>query len=249
MDSIDSFLLETKYCNFNNPAIKKLAQDLTRGCVNDQEKAVKLFYWVRDNIQYRFGPWNKIASDILRDGRGMCTNKAVLLTSLLRAEGIHAGFGILKVKGQEYFGPIAPIVLSGRVSKLSVHFYSYVFLDKKWIKIDPSVDIDLAQKTNYFNPTTQLTEWLGSEDATENLDPSHIISDEGPFASVESHLRKKPRSISRINFFVGNLYLDFLRSNKIKIVDPKQLGNLFESWLKKNKFFYYFLFKIYINIK
>ena len=192
------FLEETKYCNFNHPEIQKITSNITKNCKDDKEKSIALFYWVRDNIKYRFGNWGLSASEVLKQGHGMCTNKAVLLTTFLRASHIPAGFGILKVKGQEYFGLIAPKTLKDKVSKKSVHFYSYVNLDNKWIKIDPSVDRELANKTNYFNPTTELTEWLGDHDAMENLDPKDILEDLGPFFFVDDRLQKKPKKAKKI---------------------------------------------------
>jgi len=248
--NLNDFLKETKYCNFRHPLIHDKASEITKDCNNDQEKAVALFYWVRDNIKYRFGAWNKSASEVLHQKCGMCTNKAVLFTSLLRALGIPAGFGILKVKGQEYFGPIGPTVLMKRVGEISVHIYSYVFLSNKWFKVDTSVDVELSKKTNYFNPTTELTEWHGDNDATENLDPKHILSDSAPLFIIDKKLDRRPRNAKKVLFKIGNSYLDFLRQNNINIINPeKQLPTLFEIWLKKKHFLYYILYLFYFKIR
>ena len=248
-ENIKNFLQETKFCDFTSPNIQKIAQEITKSGVSDSEKSESLFYWVKENIKFEFGYWGVKASNVLQRKRGMCTNKAVLLTSFLRAVHIPAGFGILKVKGQEYFGPIAPVVLTNKVSSKSVHFYSYVNIDNKWIKIDPSVDSQLAIKTNYFNPTTELTEWSGDYDAMENLDPKNILEDLGPLFFIDDRLQKKPKKAKNILFKIGNYYLDFLRGNNIKIIDPKkQLEPLFKKWLKKNHFLNYILYILYFRI-
>jgi hypothetical protein len=246
---LKNFLVETEYCDINHPNIQKIAKKITKDCNSEREKAISLFYWVRDNIEYRFGSWSIKASDVLFKRYGMCTNKAVLLTSLLRTTKIPSGFGILKVKGQEYFGPIAPPILKQRVSKVSVHIYSYVYLDQKWLIIDSSVDKNLACKTNYFNPTTELSDWDGIHHAIENLDPKHIISDTGPLCNIDDKLNKKPRNSSNLLFFMGNAYLNFLRSNKILIHDTSELEPLFNKWIKKKYFFRYFLYIIYLKFK
>jgi len=247
--TLDVFLEETKYCDIGNLKIRNKVKSIVNNYDNDTEKAVALFYWVRDNIKYKFGSWSLQASDILDNGVGMCTNKAVLLTTFLRAAGIPAGFGILRVKGQDYFGPIAPKFLKDKVSKTSVHFYSYVNLNNRWIKIDSSVDNELSIKTNYFNPTTKLTEWSGDHDATENLDPSTILEDLGPFYNVDDKLQKKPRRAKYILLKIGNYYLDFLRQNSIKIVNPRvELEPLFKKWMWRKHFVYYIIYVIYFNI-
>lgn len=248
--NLKDFLLETEYCDFNDISIKNLANKITKDCDSSKEKAIRLFYWVRDNIPYKFCLWNKSASDVLEQGYGMCTNKSVLLTALLRASDLPAGFGVLKVRGKDYFGPIAPKTLKRRVGSHSVHIYSYVFLDGQWFKIDSSVDKNLSEKTNYFNPTTELTDWDGKSDAKENLDPEHILSDNGPIANIDDKLKKKPRNASKVLLNMGNYYLDFLRQNQVKIFDvDRQLDLLFKNWLKKNHFMYYLIYITYFNFK
>ena len=245
-----NFLEETEYCNFSHPIVKGLAIEITKNCNTDREKAVALFYWVRNNIQYTFGAWGIKASQVVLQKKGMCTNKAVLLTTLLRACNIPAGFGMLKVDAKEYFGPIIPPMFKDFLGKNSVHFYSYVCLDNKWIKIDSSVDPNLSEKTHYFNPTTQLTEWDGYLDATENLDESHIKSEHGPWANINDLLKKKPKNAKKIVTFSGNIYLFFLRQTEIKIQDTdRELESLFKKWLRKNNFLFYCIMMLFAKYK
>ena len=118
MDDLKDFLIKTEYCDFENEKIKKLAEELIKGCVSEKEKAVALFYWVRDNILYRVGLWNRKASETLAEGKGVCTSKANLLVALLRAVGIPAGYGVMRVKGREYFGQIVPNRLQNKINQV-----------------------------------------------------------------------------------------------------------------------------------
>jgi len=241
---MNNFLKETEYCDFSSPEIKKVALSFKKKYSNEKELAVALFYFVRDNILYRLGLWQKKASETLGEGKGTCTNKANLLVALLRACGIPAGYGVMKVKGKEYFGPIILPVFKNHVGEKSVHIYAFVFLNEKWIKCDSSDDKIFAERTSYFNPPSTLIEWDGEKDAPLNLSPEHILSDEGPLDNIEEMMLKKPRNAKWPALTLGNLYVEFLRENEKKISNPVELTSLFQKWLKKNRFIYYLIFSV-----
>lgn len=246
---IGDFLKKTYHCDFDHPEIKKLASSLAEGASGQEDVAVNIFYWVRDNIPYSFGSWQKKASDVLRRKRGMCTNKAVLTVTLLRSCGIPAAFGVWKVKGQEYFGQIGIPMLGGKVGRLSTHVFAGVFLNNEWLKIDPSADKILCDKTGYFNETTELVEWNGKTDALEKINLNHIVKEEWPLSDIEYRLKKKPRNAKGILVKMGNIYLDFLRNHLGRVDNPNELENLFKEWLLKNHLIYYFLFISSFKVK
>lgn len=239
-DDLKNFLIETEYCNFKYHSIAKLAKEINGGYTNNTDKSVAAFYWVRDNIRYSFGLWDKKASDVLQQEYGMCTNKAVLLTSLLRALGIPAGFIVLKVKGQEYFGPITPGVLKDYIEKISTHIHTCVFLKNRWLFIDPSVDKELADKTSYFNYTTELIDWDGSDNGKETIKSEHILNSSNPLFNIDDKLKRRPRKTTFILFKLGNLYLDFLRNNNQKL--GGDIDTIFKKWLRDKHFIYYCLY-------
>ena len=90
-ENLESFLQETEYCDCNHPVIKKLTEDFRSRYSNQRDLAVALFHFVRDDILYRVGLWNKKASETLDEKTGVCTNNANLLVALLRSVGIPAG--------------------------------------------------------------------------------------------------------------------------------------------------------------
>jgi Transglutaminase-like superfamily len=247
--NLSEFLQETRYCDCGNPAIMNLAHELTRNCSNDIERAIILFEYVRDNILYGFGEWGKKASTVLTEKRGMCTNSANLLVALLRSTGIPSGYGVMKVDTKEYFGPIMLPIFKDLVSEQSVHIYVYVYLNNKWVRCDPSVDKVFSEKTSYFSPTTELLVWNGLDDRVDSIDPKHIYSDSGPFSNIDDKLDKKPRGGTRNAIKIGNLYLDFLRENTIKVDNIEQLQPMFLSWLKIKYPVYYMSFLPIIRFK
>lgn len=241
---MDEFLRETEYCDFKKPEILELSQKLTSGFDNQKDKAVALFYWVRDNIHYRVGLWTRKASETLAERSGACTNSANLLVALLRASNIPAAYGVMRVDGQEFFGPINISSLKKRISKSSVHIYAQVYLNGKWIKCDPSTDVYLSQKTSYFNPQSKLVNWEGENDAMLNLDPAHILEDKNLLSNIDKIIVKKPKTGKAIGIKIANLYIKFLRNNEKIIKHPSELEPLFRSWLKKHSPRHHYLFAL-----
>ena len=243
-DNLQDFLKETKYCDVSHPLIQETASNLTKGISETPYKSQVLFNYVRDNIKYQFGKWGKKASKVLQEERGMCTNSANLFVALLRASNIPAGYGIMRVRGQEYLSSLTPPMFKSQISPQSVHIYSYVFLNGKWVKADPSIDKDFSRQVSGIDRSFNLARWDGSSDQVLDIKPNAILKEEGPLANIDVQLDKKPRHAKGWPLKVANLYLQFLRENgrHLKGKDAISLQQDFLLWLKKRYPFYYFLF-------
>ena len=89
----EEFLKPTEFIDSHSPEIQAFANQAIEGAQTDREKAVKLYYAVRDGIYYdpyRINPDRAAfkASAILRKGYGYCVGKAILLAAALRSQGI-----------------------------------------------------------------------------------------------------------------------------------------------------------------
>ncbi len=244
MEDIQNFLKETVFCDFSSGKIKDLSVEIAKNCKSDREFAVAAFYWVRDNILYRVGNWQRKASQTLEEKSGTCTNKSNLLVALLRYRKIPAGYGIMKVYGQRYFGPIAISMLKKFVGRISIHIYPMVFLGSKWMKLDPDVDKKLSENTSYFNPTSKLIQWDGLSDAVLNINKKDIIDDKFPVESVDPWMMKKSKNAKGIALKIANIYIDFARNNTEIVSSPESLEVSFNKYLKGKHLFYFYLFKI-----
>ena len=239
--SQEQFLQETEYCNFSHPSISGVVKRLRIKHPEDEDFAIAAFNFVRDHIKYRVGHWQEKASVTLMTGEGTCTNNANLLVALCRAANIPAGYGKMRVTG-DYFGPITPDSLRSYIASESVHFYAFIYLNNRWLKVDPSDDEYFCFNTEKFSPTSQFVTWDGKSDAMLNLDCSHIISDDGPIANIEEVFQKKHRSGKKIPIKTANHYIHFLRYHGHTLNNTAEAVEKFESWLKKehriNNFFY-----------
>lgn len=86
-------LAPTRYCDAEHPLIRERAAVLAAHAAAPEELARQTFLYVRDRIIFGFDLIKVKASETLGKGYGACFNKSLLLTALLRANGIPARFG------------------------------------------------------------------------------------------------------------------------------------------------------------
>ena len=90
---MEEYLQPTEFLDFDNQTVLEYAKKQTYGATTETEKAVKLYYAVRDDFQYN--PYildlrrtGLTASNLLTRNRGYCVEKAVLLAACARAVGV-----------------------------------------------------------------------------------------------------------------------------------------------------------------
>ena len=191
--------LETLYCDYNAVNIQLLAVALFSEDMSDQEKAVKAFAWVRDNIKFRLGFCNRKASETLEELEGADSNKANLLVALLRSQRIPAGYGVREVLGKKYFGP-GNTWWGQRLSrKTTRHVYACVKLGSRWFRVAPCDDAEISSMVSLFgrneqnlsrasNFPYQAIEWSAQSDALIRVRADHIVSDDFVQHSIEDVL-------------------------------------------------------------
>ena len=130
--------------------------NVTRGCSSDEEKAIKLFYFVRDSIRYNIYMISVFiedfrASRILEWGKAYCVQKAVLLTALGRAAGIPSRLGFAKIKNHKL--PAHIFEMMG-TSTFPRHGYNQFFLNGRWVSAAATFDKVLCEKNGL--PTVEF---------------------------------------------------------------------------------------------
>ncbi|MFX1276814.1 MAG: transglutaminase family protein [Promethearchaeota archaeon] len=146
-------LQSTKFLDFDNKRVKKTAFNIINGLKTDKEKAIALFYWVRDEIKYNMYTYlpkfqtNLKASTTLRRKNGFCMSKAVLLSTFARAVGIPARIHMVDIINHKVPDWIEEFM---GTKIFHCHGYSELNLDGKWIKLTPVFDKDTAFKAGYL---------------------------------------------------------------------------------------------------
>ena len=174
------------YIDSDHPAVAAFAHERVRGSA-EIERAVSLYYAVRDEIRYN--PFLDFtvdsayrASSCLEAGEGFCVGKAALLAACARAEGIPARVGFADVRNHLS----TPRLLEYIGSDLFVyHGYTELFLESKWVKATPAFNLALCtkfrvkplefdgRKDSIFHPYDQ--------DARRHME---YVRDRGKFADV-----------------------------------------------------------------
>jgi transglutaminase-like putative cysteine protease len=141
-------LAPTPTIDCDHPSIVAFAEAGTRGARNDTDRAVRLYYQVRDGIRY--DPYNLVmtvpglrASATLEAGRGWCVPKAVLLAACCRAQGIAARVGFADVRNHLSTERLRQLM---GTDVFYWHGYTAILLDGKWVKATPAFNIELCTK-------------------------------------------------------------------------------------------------------
>ena len=164
MADIDQYLEPTEFLDFQRERVRNKANEITNVLKTDKEKAIALFYWVRDNIKYNMYTYNpKIkanlkASVTLRRKNGFCMSKAVLLSALARAAGIPARIRMVDIINHKINPKIIDLM---QTNIFHCHGISEILLNGNWLKLTPVFDKDTALKAGFV----PLIEFDGKNDA------------------------------------------------------------------------------------
>ena len=141
------FLSPGHYIDSNHPAVIEFARRHVKGS-SDVERAVSLYYAVRDGIRYN--PFLDFSRDTafqgsqcLATGEGFCIGKAALLAACARAVGIPARVGFADVKNH-----LTTARLAERMGTdlFVYHGFAELWLEGKWVKATPAFNLELCRK-------------------------------------------------------------------------------------------------------
>jgi transglutaminase-like putative cysteine protease len=144
---VNEYLESARYIDSAHPAVVAFARQHAAGA-GPRERAVSLYYAVRDGIRYNpfldFSSESAFrASDCLAAGEGFCVGKAALLAAVARADGIPARVGFADVKNHL----TTPALRERMGSDLFVyHGYAELFLDGRWVKATPAFNVELCRR-------------------------------------------------------------------------------------------------------
>lgn len=140
---IDKFMEPTSYMDCDAEPVKEKSRALVQGIPTQRDKAVKIFYAVRDGIKYtiygkRSLPEHFRASFVLSAGEGYCVQKAILLVALARAASIPARLRLASIRSHL----VPKELLEKRGSDVfPYHGYTDLYIEGSWVKAAPTFDI------------------------------------------------------------------------------------------------------------
>jgi hypothetical protein len=215
---MEQYLKATEFLDCDSDSVREYAERNTSGAANDVERAVRLYYAVRDGFHY--DPYlldlrrqSMKASTLLTKTRGYCVEKALLLAASARAVGVPSRLSFYIVRNH-----IATDRLTKALEKdyLVFHGAAEMYLEGQWIKGTPAFNKKLcdflgvdaiefdgrsdAIFQEYDRKGNVFMEYLHDYGAFDDM-PYQMFLDE--LDKHYPHLTKNPRYIS------GELIYDF----------------------------------------
>ncbi len=148
--NVDPYLRPTFFIDFDRPAVRKFAERVCGGRKNDslKEKAVRLYYAVRDKIRYdpydiSYSPEALRASTIIGKGAGYCVAKAVVLAAVGRQQGIPSRLGFADVRNHLSTSRLREAM---GTDLFFYHGYTEFFLEGRWVKATPAFNLSLCRR-------------------------------------------------------------------------------------------------------
>jgi transglutaminase-like putative cysteine protease len=138
----------TAFVDSDAPAVVAFASAAGGGRADARERAVALYYAVRDRVVYTpycdfRSPDTYRASAVLAKGAGFCVGKAALLAAVARAEGIPARLRFADVRNH-LCTPRLRALVGGDV--FYYHGYVELALEQRWVKATPAFDLTLCER-------------------------------------------------------------------------------------------------------
>jgi transglutaminase-like putative cysteine protease len=146
--AFDQFLSPTEFIDSDHPDVRDYANELVRGVSGDIDRSLALFYPIRDDIRYSpYGIEAKhevmTASYTLREKKGFCIQKAVLLAAAARVAGIPSRLGFADVRNHLATKRLLELL---ETDLFIFHGFTELYLEGKWVKATPAFNIELCDK-------------------------------------------------------------------------------------------------------
>ena len=187
----DAFLRPTELIASDDAGIRDYAIHAVGEAVDPVEKAVRLYYAVRDDVRYdpyaiELTNWGLSASRCLHRKVGFCISKAALLAAVARAAHIPARVGYADVRN--HLATKRLLELMGG-DTFCFHSYTELYLAGRWVKATPAFNLALCERFR-----VRPLEFDGTTDSlfhpfdAQNRRHMEYLKDRGTYADVPAEL-------------------------------------------------------------
>jgi len=132
---------KTRLADYEHPLVEEAAMRLTRSQTTTRGKLEKLFYYVRDDIEFAFPVDGDLvkASETIQSGLGQCNTKGTLFLALCKAIEIPARLHFSLIKKEIQRGFFTGVAYS-MLPKFISHAWLEVEVDGSWRRIDSYIN-------------------------------------------------------------------------------------------------------------
>ncbi len=213
MNNTEQYLKPGSIIDSANPVVIEYTRSILGDeKLDDIEKAVKLYYYIRDDIRYDpylpfYKPEHYRSSGVIESKRGFCIHKAGLLCAAARAAGIPSRIGFATVRNHiatkqllEYLGS----------NQIAPHGYTELWLGERWVKATPAFNAGLCRLFK-----VEPLDFNGTDDAimhsfnSENKKFMEYISYHGEFHDIPIdfilHIMEVTYGKKRVKYWIDEL--------------------------------------------
>ena len=211
-ESMSGYLKPTELCDYNNERIKKKAQEITKSAEKPKEAAIRIFYFVRDEILWGADFLDAKASDTLKRSTGLSMNKGNLQIALLRAARIPARYHRANLKKEALKNLVLDRVYNGLPNTIGAHSWCECYLSDRWFSCEATLDKALyqaaLQKGLFTKGQIPSIDWNGENDLI--MMTAFLAEDFGTSSSLDDVLKKTQQElfpskpITRLLCFLSN---------------------------------------------
>lgn len=146
--TLAQYLAPSPHVNSDDPGIRAFAGRVTEGLADPRERAVALYYAVRDG--FRYDPYAIemsgrcfAATAVFETGAGFCIGKATLLAAACRAAGIPARLRFADVRNHLTSPRLREMM---GTDEFVYHGYTEIWIAGRWRKCTPAFNKTLCDK-------------------------------------------------------------------------------------------------------
>ena len=235
----NEYLEISKYVDYDAPKVKMLAESLREASLNEEELIEKAYLFVRDEVRHSWDAGDPrvtvSASDVLREGVGICWAKANLLAALLRANGIPSGFSYQRLT-----------LGDSPDTGYCIHAMNTVYVRStdKWIRLDARGNKEGVNAE--FSLSEEKLAFKILHDGEEDFHDNHSYPDkelmrvlESSTDAIEMYLHDLPDHLSYgvCYRFATKDDMDLLMSSRLemlKVVNDLKYNHIFGDDIKDN---------------
>ncbi len=193
MQAETQYLTPTYYLDYQSTRVVSFVENILQGAATPKERAIRLYYAVRDGIRYNPYAVNFVkedykASSVLRKNEGFCVQKAIVLAAAARRCHIPARLGFADVRNHLSSPHLRNIL---QTDIFFFHGYVQLLIEGRWVKATPAFDAKLCEKTG-ISPL----EFDGENDSIflpfnrEGKKHMEYLRDHGTFADLPFDMMK-----------------------------------------------------------
>lgn len=175
-ESLQQFLGATPLCNTEHPGVQRATASVVAGAATDQDAAIKIYHFVRDQIKHAWVPLPQKASETLECKVGDCWPKSILQVAMLRSVSIPARFRWIEYYKRLFQDLVPSAIYETLADPFPFHALAEVYINDRWTLADATFDKQLCPD--------RARDWDGRTDIIA-LHPDEISRDLGFTTSFE----------------------------------------------------------------